>query len=88
MNGIRPGFRMAAQAVENCIIGGIRVAVAAPICVSMIHWKPGVIERSPDPLCSVVTCLTRCRESCRYVVWIVRFSIYAFMAGVATGRRP
>ena len=84
---IRVRFRVAVRALEDAVVGRIRVARRAdPVRVAVIHGEPGVIEGGSQPTRGRVTGGATRRKSCRHVIRTVRGLVFRPMTAEAVGR--
>ena len=87
---VRVPAAMAARALENRVVAGIRVASRAhTVSVPVGHWEPGMVERCPRPRRCVVASRAGGRENGwrRCMNWIRGGVVVGLVAAVACGRK-
>jgi hypothetical protein len=87
MIAIRVRFAMAVCALEDAVVGRIRVTRRADsVRVAMIHGEPRVIESGSQPSGGSVASGARRRESCRRVIRTIRGLVLRLMTAETVGR--
>ena len=77
-------FRVTDRAGKHRVVRWIRVAVAARLCISVVHGEPGVVEFGVQP-CLLMTGIT---VGGKVVVVIVDVALAAEHLNVRAGQRP